>query len=225
MGPRADSNRSLRLYFAIQYLTMNIPRHHLPSEGGEWEDIIFYGAKNRSRSARQDFLVYANSKCIPYREWAFHNLSLIGPPVHYAGKCNGVTGQTMNAIAIENGKGSNYYLYSGYRFCLVMENRREEGYITEKIIDAFLGGCIPIYYGTREIFNLFNQDAFVYYDIDNSEEAIERILELERNHTAYQDVIGQPVLADGALENYFSYRDNIGGGVIKHRIRNMLDMH
>ena len=33
--------------------------------------------------------------------------------------------------------------FSYFRFCFVLENRRHEGYITEKIINAFLGGCIP----------------------------------------------------------------------------------
>ena len=42
-----------------------------------------------------------------------------------------------------------------------------EGYVTEKIVLAFLAGSIPIYYGDRKHVNyLFNPDAFVYYDVE-----------------------------------------------------------
>jgi hypothetical protein len=40
-----------------------------------------------------------------------------------------------------------------------MENKRANGYITEKILNTFLAGCIPIYYGTTEILNIFNKKA------------------------------------------------------------------
>ena len=33
--------------------------------------------------------------------------------------------------------------FSSFHFCLVMENHKLEGYITEKIMNAFVGGCIP----------------------------------------------------------------------------------
>lgn len=35
----------------------------------------------------------------------------------------------------------------GYKFNLCPENNRMEGYVTEKVIDAIVAGCIPIYYG------------------------------------------------------------------------------
>ena len=38
---------------------------------------------------------------------------------------------------------NNWKLYNKFRFCFVMENKYLEGYITEKIMMAFAGGCIP----------------------------------------------------------------------------------
>jgi hypothetical protein len=54
-----------------------------------------------------------------------------------------------------------------------MENHALPGYISEKLLFAFLGGCLPIYYGTREVFDVFNADAFVFWDIEDQNKAME----------------------------------------------------
>ncbi|MEZ5582525.1 MAG: hypothetical protein R3F37_07010 [Candidatus Competibacteraceae bacterium] len=36
--------------------------------------------------------------------------------------------------------------YRGFRFALVFENRSYPGYTTEKLVDAMMAGCIPIYW-------------------------------------------------------------------------------
>ena len=51
----------------------------------------------------------------------------------------------------------------------VGENSNVAGYVTEKIANAFMGSTVPIYYGTRDIFKLFNKDAFIYYDVRHPE--------------------------------------------------------
>jgi alpha(1,3/1,4) fucosyltransferase len=50
---------------------------------------------------------------------------------------------------------------------LAMENRAARGYNTEKIINAFQAGSIPIYYGTTEVFDVFNARAFVFYNVSD----------------------------------------------------------
>lgn len=105
-----------------------------------------------------------------------------------------------------------------------MENTKMDGYITEKIIAAFAGGAIPIYYGTTEIFRVFNRLAFVFYDIDDPEPALSQIRFLEANRTALAQMQKQPIFTDGneTLKRYFSFTDDVGDGQLKHRIRRML---
>ena len=45
--------------------------------------------------------------------------------------------------------------------------RAVTGYVSEKILNAFFAGGIPIYYGSLEVFDIFNKRAFVYFDIGN----------------------------------------------------------
>lgn len=52
--------------------------------------------------------------------------------------------------------------YKKYKFSICYENARDfSGYITEKIFDCFFGGCVPIYWGAKNITNRIPQNAFI----------------------------------------------------------------
>ena len=107
-----------------------------------------------------------------------------------------------------------------------MENTNHEGYITEKILNAYLGGCLPIYYGTKEVFELFHPESFVYYDIRNPEPALQLLKYLYYNETAFHERMRHPILRHGneTIIKYFSITDKLGGGVLKNRIRTMIGL-
>lgn len=50
-----------------------------------------------------------------------------------------------------------------YMFSIAMENCEENDYFSEKIIDCFLTGTIPIYYGTHNIGNFFNPQGILRF--------------------------------------------------------------
>jgi len=166
---------------------------------------------------RQNFLLYRSSRCFDHRESAFDAFSTLGE-VHAAGKCNGTT-ENFRQVNFDPDPST---AYEGYRFALAMENTNQAGYVTEKIVHAFIGGAIPIYWGTWDVFNLFNRDAFIYFDPENPNEALDRVKYLESNLTAYMEMRRNPILAPGALHKYFSLADNIEGGALKRRIRSFL---
>ena len=58
-------------------------------------------------------------------------------------------------------------IYIHYKYCLVMENTQQEGYVTEKLLYGLLGGCLLIYYGSKEVNEIFYNNYFVYWDIDD----------------------------------------------------------
>ena len=52
--------------------------------------------------------------------------------------------------------------YQKYRFAICYENVKDiTGYITEKIFDCFLAGCVPIYLGASNITDHIPQDTFI----------------------------------------------------------------
>lgn len=178
----------------------------------------------RRRHDATKFLTYRSGHCVSYREKAFRriceHMERVPGAICHATKCAG--GYTKAIVKPTPGYWVNNSDESPYRFELSMENTKMDGYVTEKIVNAFLSGAIPIFYGTTDVFKLFNKDAFIYYDIDDPQPALHRILYLETNRTAYAEVLAQPILADGALEEYFSLSDDVGRGKLKRRIRDMV---
>jgi len=184
-----------------------------------------YKPDHRPTNTKERFLIYAASRCKSFRQEAFTRLASIGP-VEYMGACKGGTTHdniTSASIADKNWS-HNYEYFHIYRFALVMENRKKQGYITEKIVNAFLAGCVPIYYGTEEVFDVFNRNAFIFYNVTNPRPALERIAYLEKNRTAYDLMLKEEILANGSqtLEKYFSWSDEVGEGKLKWKIRQLL---
>lgn len=231
LGPRASPHpRAMKLtYLARQAWQRR-----------EYKDL----AGPRPRNTGKHFLLYAATHYIHFREEAARNISQTIAPIHYAGKCQGsplpaepssfyvaCTGTNPRAVPAPKmseyehaGMVGNKVLFHDYRFGLVLENSLLEGYITEKILFAFLAGTVPVYYGTKEIFDIFNKDAFIYYDIHDPQPALDRIRYLEEHPEAYDLVLQQPILANGekTIEDYFSFDDAVGGGKLKQKIREMV---
>lgn len=182
--------------------------------------------KTQSRKRRNEFMAYIQSNCVSYRENAFNLFAMEArrrnsKSPHAYGRCCGSFRELKIGKKTGYNHNTNRNIFKRYKFALVMENANYPGYVTEKIVNGFLGGAIPVYYGTTDIFKIFNKNAFVYYDVNNPAAAIEKVFYLNQNETAYKQVATELVLAPGA-ERHFSITPNIGNGILYHRIRNML---
>ncbi len=90
---------------------------------------------------------------------------------------------------------------SRYKFCLCFENSSHPGYTTEKIIQAFASGSIPIYFGNPDIGKEFNPGAFVNcHDFDSLEKAVERVIEIDRDDALYARMLGEPITSEDLLD-------------------------
>ena len=54
-------------------------------------------------------------------------------------------GRCLNNAQMRGGE-TKLGVYRRHRFCLVMENALSHDYVSEKLWDAFAGGCVPVYY-------------------------------------------------------------------------------
>jgi hypothetical protein len=64
-----------------------------------------------------------------------------------------------------------------YCYHLAIENHVGEHHITEKLSDAFLGRCLPFYYGAPNASDYFPSESFIPIRIDRPDESIEIISE------------------------------------------------
>jgi len=102
-------------------------------------------------------------------------------------------GRYMNNIG---GPVENKQLFEHrHKFSICFENERYPGYTTEKIVDAFSAGVIPIYLGDPRICEYFNEKAFVNVcDFDSLEDAVEYIKRIDKDDELYRQIMAQPIL-------------------------------
>lgn len=103
---------------------------------------------------------------------------------------NNIGGAVKDKIAFEK----------GYRFTLAFENSSSPGYATEKILEAFAGDTIPIYWGDPTIASQFDPGSFVnchaYPDL---EAAAERVREINEDDALFLKMIRTPAVSEGFL--------------------------
>jgi hypothetical protein len=67
-------------------------------------------------------------------------------------------GRSFNPFNVKEDVLNNYY------FSITVENEKYSNYYTEKLMDCFATGTIPIYYGTPELPKMFNPDGIIILD-------------------------------------------------------------
>ena len=108
-------------------------------------------------------------------------------------------GPFMNNIGylIEKTFAAKQEFLNKHYFSIAYENEAAPGYQTEKIVDAFCGCSIPIYWGNIHVAEEFNPKAFVNAnDFRSEKELIDYILNLADDPAAMADMLNQPKLQD-----------------------------
>jgi len=84
-----------------------------------------------------------------------------------------------------------------YKFMVCFENSNISGYGSEKPINAYAGGSIPIYWGSQEIYNLINKNAFIINE--DITKTIEEIKYLDNDDQAYFNKWSQPFFLNNII--------------------------
>jgi hypothetical protein len=90
-------------------------------------------------------------------------------------------------------------------FSIIIENGNYDSYYTEKITDCFATGTVPVYWGTPDIGNYFNNDGIIVLDdkfdiksltpelyaskLDTVKDNFERVQKLESSDDQIFDLI------------------------------------
>lgn len=158
---------------------------------------------NSSRSNKNRFAsLVASHDTTKIRSKMYDDISTIGS-ISCAGKL------FHNDDSLKNNFNDNKIDYlRDFKFNICPENTVSDGYITEKLFDAFSAGCIPIYSGDENIeLDLINKDALLYYRIgeDNSD-LIKEIDKLNSNDKLFDSFQKQIKIYDSMVDYIWDRR-------------------
>ncbi len=185
------------------YLTLN-DRHirvpeWLPKNLSEVSKMEFEKEKYPDLSNKKfcNFL-YSNKYCAhPLRQDFFNKLS------KYKKVDSG--GSLLNNLGFKVENKSDFI--KDYKFTIAIENSFVEGYVTEKLRDPILCGSMPLYYGDPLVGKEFNTNSFVNLrDFKSLDEAIDYIVELDKNDDLYYEKYMLPCFVNQNVEDFYRNR-------------------
>lgn len=92
---------------------------------------------------------------------------------------------------------SKFALLPEYKFCLCPENSVYDGYVTEKLIDAYAGLTVPIYSGTLSVDCDFNERSFLnYMNMKDMDKFVKLITDVDGSLELYQTIYERPLLLE-----------------------------
>ena len=82
-----------------------------------------------------------------------------------------------------------------HKFSIVCENSSHPGYTTEKIVQAYAAGAIPIYWGDPYITKIFNQKSFInVHNYNNLNDLVKDIIRIDNDNDEYFNILKEPAL-------------------------------
>ena len=146
------------------------------------------------------FCSIVSSNDVPNRFLAYDAISSLGKVDAYGNAFNNYY------------NGSKLNLIKNYKFNICFENCISEGYVTEKLFEAKLAGCIPIYWGSSYSKKDFNEKMFIdYSDINDMGELINSINSLNISKQLLKEKFCEPLFTNPPLlEPIFNFFDKVG---------------
>lgn len=204
IGPQYSSNDTRYAYMTYYVMLLNDIMSGYPNverTQGVFDHLTAIRTKNLANHPREKFcsFIFSYDDLFGMRSRCFiecskiEKVSALGALFH-----NDDTLWNSNNGGRKSGDwhGAKMNCLKQYKFDICIENTNVAGYVTEKLVDGLVAGCIPIYAGSenRPHPKVFNQNAilFWYYDGDNAA-TVEKIKHLNADMKAYEQFIAQPI--------------------------------
>ncbi len=146
-----------------------------------------------SAAGQRDFcsFVYSNADGAPERQ-RFYELLSDYKKVSSGGSFLNNTGERV--------KDKNAF-QSKHKFSIAFENASYPGYTTEKLLQAFAAGTVPIYWGDPMAVKDFNSEAFINcHDYKSLDEVVEAVKKIDRDDTMLRRYLCEPAFTESQLK-------------------------
>lgn len=178
-----------RLQFGDRYA--RIPLYNLFQYKSVYKSLLNRPQYTLQDIKGRDFCSFVVSNCFAKEARAvFFDMLCKYKPVSSGGRYKNNIGGAV--------RDKNAFL-ANHKFNIAFENCSHDGYATEKIMEAFAAGIVPIYYGDPRIAEDFNPKAFINaHDFGSFEDMIERIKEIDNDDNLYLVMLNEPIVQPDA---------------------------
>ena len=146
------------------------------------KDVLYSEFKDRKFCT----FVQGNGNC-QFRNDYFLKLNEIEKVDSYGSLFNN-TGQTLD-------RGGKIETTKSYKFSLAFENSEYDGYVSEKIIDAFKSDIIPIYWGGSKVSTEFNPKSFIDVNTLGMNKSLEIISDMNKDFDLYWSYYSEKIIS------------------------------
>jgi alpha(1,3/1,4) fucosyltransferase len=145
-------------------------------------------------NAKRSFCAYIHRKAVPIRERLVRELA--------AYKRVDCLGPHLNNVGMVLPLEEKHSRLRQYKFTVAFENSSAPGYVTEKAIDAYVGGSVPLYWGDPEVERFLNPASMLIMNGDEKEldGFVKRVIELDEDEKMYRQKLREPLFKPEALK-------------------------
>jgi len=189
-----------------------------------------YKKRKYSNINRKYLLAYCHSNKVNQREKIFDLfVEKMGYNLCHAYGKNYGSYKESKKNKIKGGWDGNEIIekYKEYKFVIAMENKCKKGYITEKILNAFYSGAIPIYWGCDTVNKFFNKKAFINVnDYESFEDCVNYVCNMsDKDITKMSNE--KIYFENNELLNIFNTKNNKNNKILEYHIdsiKNILNL-
>ena len=168
-----------------------------------------------------EFCGYLTSEVVLWSPWGFREGTQLRDVLfkklsEYKSVKSG--GKNLNNIGTVVPHNKTQEWLSQFKFVICYENQSYDGYITEKVFNAYYAGAIPIYYADRSVLKDINHKAIIFApDFENEEALIEHIIKVDNDDALYRSIWEEPLMVD-PYYSYDAYQQRLREKLAKHII-------
>jgi len=156
-------------------------------------------------------IAYCCSRKVPMREKLFNKFAKKCNKCYALGKCCGNFPDKKRRVAGMWHSTELIKTYSKYEFAFAVEHCIKEGYITEKILNVFASGAIPIYWGATNVKKFFNAKAFINVrNFGSLDKCVNHVLSMTNEDI--EQMMKEPIYNENTGKEYMDmlqiYRDD-----------------
>ncbi|KAE8977392.1 hypothetical protein PR002_g25029 [Phytophthora rubi] len=175
------------------------------------------------------FCAYLYARCDrPQREYMFDILNAM-EPVDALGICAGSSRLPDTSHATS--RYSDWYnddavtTFQSYKFVIAFENSGVPGYVTEKMVNPFLAGSIPIYLGnSTTVSELFNPNSFIDCGVfEKLRDCAKYVVKVHRSPELYAQMRREPPIRNvAAFNEAFSWHPSVPSKAMADKVAKLM---